>query len=112
MRNLTALACAAALLAFVGCEERTNMRELPDRGGHAYRTGGAERPLPAGAMVPYEDETLHVIAKGDNLKVLAQRFGVTEAWLIRRNRLQTNILEVGTNIIVPKQAPAAAAPTK
>lgn len=108
MRNLTAIAFAAALLVLAGCEERTNMRELPDRGGHAYRTHGAERAMAPGVLMPYEGETFHVVAKGDNLKTVGQRYGVTEAWLIRRNRLDTNVLEVGTNVIVPKQAPAAA----
>jgi hypothetical protein len=108
MRNLTALAFAAAvLLAVTGCEERTNMRALPDRGGHAYRTGGAERPLPAGAVIPNVDETFHVVKSGDNLKKLCATYGVTEAWMIRRNRLQSHVLEVGSNLIVPKQAPAA-----
>ena len=105
MRTLPALASVAVvLLAFAGCEERTNMRQLPDRGGHAYRTGGAERPLPAGAMVPYEDETFHVVAQGDSLKTVSRKYGVTEAWLIRRNRLQSHVLAVGSNVIVPKQA--------
>lgn len=108
MRNLTALAfAAAAVLAVTGCEERSNMRELPDRGGHAYRTGGAERPLPAGALIPNVDETFHVVKQGDNLKKVAASYGVTEAWLIRRNRLQSHVLEVGSNLIVPKQAAAA-----
>jgi hypothetical protein len=107
MRNLTALAFAAAILVLAGCEERTNMRELPDRGGHAYRSGGAERPLAAGALIPYETETFHVVAAGDNLKTVAQRYGVTVEWLIRRNRLSTNALEVGANVIVPRQIPAA-----
>jgi len=114
MRTLTALAFATvAALVISGCEERTNMRELPDRGGHAYRTGGAENPLPAGAAIPGANETFHVAQKGDNLKIIAQKYGVTEAWLIRRNRLQTHVLEVGQNVIVPKQTPApAAAPAK
>lgn len=106
MRHLPILAALAAVaLLITGCEERTNMRELPDRGGHAYRTGGAERPLPAGAAVPVEGETFHVVVQGDNLKKLAQKYGVTEGWLIRRNRLSTNVLTVGDNVIVPK-APA------
>ncbi len=84
------------------------MRELPDRGGHAYRTGGAERSLPPGTLIPFEDETFHVVVKGDNLKTIAQRYGVSEAWLIRRNRLQNNNLELDSNLIVPKQAPAKA----
>ncbi len=112
MRNLTALAFAAALLVLAGCEERTNMRELPDRGGHAYRTAGAERSMASGMLMPYEGETFHVVAKGDNLKTISVQYGVTESWLIRRNRMQTNALEIGVNVIVPKQAPAAAKPAK
>ncbi len=108
MRNLTALAfAAAAVLAVTGCEERSNMRQLPDRGGHAYKTAGAERPMPAGALIPNADETFHVVKQGDNLKKVSGAYGVTEAWLIRRNRLQTHVLEVGSNLIVPKQAAAA-----
>lgn len=105
MRNLTALAfAAAAVLAVTGCEERTNMRELPDRGGHAYKTAGADRPLAAGAIVPNADETFHVVKPGDNLKSVSTKYGVTEAWLIRRNRLSSNVLELDANLIVPKPA--------
>jgi hypothetical protein len=104
MRHLTALAVASvAALAISGCEERTNMRELPDRGGHAYRTGGAERPIDAGAKLPYADEKIHTVVAGDNLKTLARKFSVTEAWLIRRNRLDNHVLEVGQTVIVPKK---------
>jgi hypothetical protein len=112
MRNLTALAFAAAILVLSGCEERSNMRELPDRGGHAYRTGGAERTMVQGALIPYENETFHVVVAGDNLKTIAQRYGITEAWLIRRNRMNSSVLELGSNVIVPKQAPATAKPAK
>ncbi len=108
MRNLTALAfAAAAVLAVTGCEERSNMRALPNRGGHAYQTAGAERSQQAGVLVPNVDETFHVVKQGDNLKKISGTYGITEAWLIRRNRLQTHVLEVGSNLIVPKQAPAA-----
>ncbi len=104
MRHLTALAFASvAVLAITGCEERTNMRELPDRGGHAYRTGGAERPIDAGAKLPYADEMIYNIVAGDNLKTLAKKFSVTEAWLIRRNRLDSHVLEAGQTLIVPKK---------
>ena len=103
MRNLTALALVAVVvLSAAGCKERTNMRELPDRGGHAYRTAGAERPMASGAKLPYADEQVITIQQGDNLKLIAKRFGVTEAWLIRRNDLQSNVLEVGMLLIVPK----------
>ncbi len=103
MRNLTALALAAfVVLSAAGCKERTNMRELPDRGGHAYRTAGAERPMAAGAKLPYADEQVITVQQGDNLKLVAKRFGVTEAWLIRRNDLASNVLEAGMPLIVPK----------
>ncbi len=108
MRHLTAIAFAAAtLLAVTGCEERDNMRELPDRAGHAYRTAGAERPMAAGALIPSANETFHSVATGDNLKTVGLKYGVSEAWLIRRNRLKTHILVADQNLIVPKQAPAA-----
>jgi len=105
MRHLPALALAAltfAALASTGCKERSNMRELPDRGGHAYRTAGAERPLPSGAKFPYGDEQIINVQQGDNLKVLAKKHGVSEGWLIRRNDLQSNTLEAGSTLIVPK----------
>lgn len=103
MRHLPALAVASvAVLAITGCEERSNMRELPDRQGHAYRTAAAERPLAAGPRVPYEDEQVYTVLKGDNLKTVAKKFSVTEAWLIRRNELKSSGLVVGDNIIVPK----------
>jgi hypothetical protein len=106
MRYLTAIALAsAALLVAAGCRERTNMRDLPDRGGHAYRTPSAERPVYAGSKLPYADEQVYTVVAGDNLKKVAGKFGVTEAWLIRRNDLSNNVLEAGSTLIVPK-APA------
>jgi hypothetical protein len=105
MRHLPALALAAltvAALASTGCKERSNMRELPDRGGHAYRTAGAERPLLTGAKLPYGDEQVITVQPGDNLKLVARKYGVSEGWLIRRNDLATNNLEAGSSLIVPK----------
>jgi hypothetical protein len=104
MRHLTAPALAVLSLAALtvsGCQERANMRELPDRGGHAYRTGGAERPL-SFARTPYADEQFYTVKAGDNLKKLSQTYGVPEGWFIRRNDLQTHELKAGDNIIVPK----------
>jgi LysM repeat protein len=105
MRHLPALAAAAsvAVLFLAGCEERANMRELPDRQGHAYKTPAADRPLAAGPAVPYQDEQVYTLQKGDTLKSVARKFGVTEAWIIRRNDMDTHKLIEGANIIVPKQ---------
>lgn len=108
MRAFTVLAVIAALaLVHTGCEERSNMRELPDRRGHAYRTAGAENPLPLGTQVPTANETLHIVQAGDTLRSVGQKYGVSEAWLIRRNRLRSHILEPGSHLIVPRQAASA-----
>lgn len=84
------------------------MRELPDRRGHAYRTAGAEHPLPLGTQVPNINETLHVVQAGDTLRTVALKYGVSEGWLIRRNRLRSHVLEPGSHLIVPRQQASAA----
>lgn len=112
MRTLTALA-TASLVAFAasGCQERENMRQLPDRGGHAYRTAGAELVTEPGAKVPRAGEMLYYAVAGDNLKKVSERFTVTVDWIIRRNDLQSHILTPGQPLVVPKpEAGAAAAP--
>ena len=68
----------------------------------------AQAPPPADPRIPGPDEMLHAIQQGDTLKTVARRYGVSEAWLIRRNDLQTNVLAVGQNLIVPNRAAAPA----
>jgi len=67
---------------------------------------------PADAATPGPTEKVHVVQQGDTLKSVAQKSGVTEAWLIRRNELQTHVLAVGQKLIVrdPNAAPVAIPP--
>lgn len=54
--------------------------------------------------VPGPDERLHTVQAGDTLRSLARRYGTTEAWLIRRNRLESPNLAPGASLIVPTGA--------
>lgn len=111
MRYLPALAVATvALIAVTGCEERRNMRELPDRQGHAYQTDDTLRDQTGGIYLADNEQT-YVIVKGDTLKSLTKKFGQDEGWYIRRNDLQSNVLTPGQTVVVPKAA-APAAPAK
>lgn len=109
MRYMPALAIAAiALVAVTGCEERRNMRELPDRQGHAYQTESAQRDQAAGGFYLGADEQTYTVVKGDTLKSLVLKFGKDERWYIRRNDLQSNVLSPGQTLVAPKAAPVAA----
>ena len=102
MRNLTLLAIASVVcLAAAGCLDRANLRELPDRQGHAYRTGGAERPL-ASQAAPYADEQNYTVTKSDTLVLIAKKFNSSVEHLVERNDLQKNELTAGQVLIVPK----------
>lgn len=52
-------------------------------------------------------ERTHVVRKGENLTLIAQRYGVTIASLRTRNRLRTDVIRVGQKLIVPGAAEAA-----
>lgn len=107
MRHLTALAVVSvAVLAIVGCEERTNMRELPDRQGHAYLTASAERNQHATGLFVRDNEQVYNVQANDNLKKMVVKFGESESWYIRRNDLQSEVLKPGQALIVPKKAAA------
>lgn len=107
MRYTAAFAILAALL-IAGCEERTNMRVVPDRNGHAYQTKGTERVLPAGAAVPGVDEQVYTVKAGDTITSVSKKFKITDEWLIERNDLRDiREFKTGKNVIVPNpQAPA------
>ncbi|MEK7413657.1 MAG: LysM peptidoglycan-binding domain-containing protein [Planctomycetota bacterium] len=108
MRNPTLLALASvAFLVAAGCQDRANLRELPDRQGHAYRTEGAERPL-ANQTAPYQDEQTYTVTGSDTLILVSKKFNTTVDAIVRRNDLQTNILTPGQVLIVKKLG----APTK
>ncbi len=49
-------------------------------------------------------DKVHVVRKGDNLTLIAQRYGVTIAALRTRNKLRTDVIRVGQRLIVPGTA--------
>lgn len=107
MRHLPALAVAlVAILAVTGCEERTNMRELPNRGGHAYLTASAEKNQNATGFFVRDNEQIYNAVAGDNIKKLATKFGEDVEWYIKRNDLQSKEIKPGQALVVPKKAAA------
>lgn len=106
MRYLHTLATASVLLLAVGCQDRANLRDLPDRQGHAYRTGGAERPQSKVSQV-FDDETTYTVVAGETLVVVAKKFTTTVEALVQRNDLQDHKLSAGQVLIVKKPAAPA-----
>jgi len=104
MRHLALAVASVAVLAITGCEERTNMRELPDRQGHAYLTANAEKNQHATGFFVRDNEQVYNATADDNLKKLVLKFGESERWYIRRNELQSEDLKPGQALVVPKKA--------
>ncbi len=52
-------------------------------------------------------ERTHVVRKGENLTLIAQRYGVPVSTLRSRNRLRTDVIRVGQKLVVPGAAEAA-----
>ena len=107
LRTMAGLAGAAALvpmLAACGDEPATPTRETP------------LPPLPTVtttiAVTTTVAPVFYVVAPGDNLAGIAQRFGITVADLIAANAIaDPNRIEVGQQLVVPPPpAPPTSAP--
>lgn len=107
MRHLVLAAASVAVLAITGCEERNNMRELPDRGGHAYLTASAERNRNATGLFVRDNEQVYNVGPKDTLKKLVDQFGgdLHRDYIVR-NDLQSEKLTPGQVLVVPKKAAA------
>lgn len=122
MTMLRRLCALAPLLAFAGCSgdrpPSSSGSLVPDRGDHALvvdepaqpaqsATGprsGASAPVSA-APNPGPGETVVLFQDGDRLYRIADSYGVTLRWLIRRNDLQSPPRS-GTRLIVPQRGKA------
>ena len=96
-----------ALLATVGCT-RDDGAAVPDRGGHAYRvdgvsTTGSTQDMVSSAPDPEPGETTVVFESGDRLYRIADDYGVSLRWLIRRNDLVGHPPSPGDELIVPRR---------
>jgi LysM repeat protein len=100
MRYLLPVLAVAALVV-TGCEERQNMRAVPNRelhaAGEASKLGDAVNKPIAG-----RNEQYYTLQSGDTVYAIAKKFNVTTAWLIKRNDIRASEeLKPGNSLIVP-----------
>ncbi len=97
---------------------RTSWNAVPDRGGHAYNKdpqavvtrddgSAADRKTIMREDVPQGDiqgaERYYTFESGDRLYKVAQRYGISLYWLIKRNDL-SDLPHAGQKLIVPGPA--------
>lgn len=105
MRHVIAPLAVAALFLATGCEDRQNMRAVPDRDGHATGPDSRMGDL-ANAPVAGKNEQWYTMKQGDTLISVSKQFKVELDWLIQRNQI-TNEKKAqvgpGFNVIVPRK---------
>ena len=92
---------AVAVLFTTGCEERQNLRAVPNRELHA---AGPESKLGDQVNKPIarKGEQYYTLQSGETIYSVAKKFNVTTEWLIQRNDIRdTTELKPGANLIVP-----------
>lgn len=100
---LTATVASAVLVAFTGCDERTNMRVAPNRDGHAYYDP-AHKPQLGVGPVAAEGEVWYTVTPKDTLYTIAKTHDMTVEELIKRNEIKPDHkLHPGDQIIVKKK---------
>jgi len=100
MRYLLPVLAVAALVV-TGCEERQNMRAVPNRELHA---AGPESKAGDNVNKPVaiRGEQYYTIQSGETIYTIAKKFNVTTAWLIKRNDIRaSDELKPGNSLIVP-----------
>ena len=109
MRNSSSLASLAivalALFAATGCEERQNMRAVPDRAGHATGPDSKQGEL-ANRPVAGANEQWYTMQGNDTLGSVARKFGLGLSDLIKRNQIDEKEkakVGPGYNLIVPRK---------
>ena len=73
-------------------EVRSARDELLERMREIVNFGAVEEP----------DEINHLIKSGDTLSQLAQRYGTTVSAIMDRNRLRSDLIVAGKNLIIPQ----------
>lgn len=105
MRTYLAAAVAASLLLATGCEDRQNLRVVPDRQGHAAGTTN-QSVAPTNDLVAAKNETWYTMLKGETLYGVAKKFNIKVGDLIARNKIdeaKQNKVGEGYNLIVPRK---------
>lgn len=94
---------AVAALAITGCEERQNMRAVPNRELHASGEAAKLGDL-VNRPVAGRNEQYYTLQSGDTVYTVAKKFNVTTAWLIKRNDIRNDTdLKPGNSLIVPSK---------
>ncbi len=102
MRYLLPVLAVAALVV-TGCEERQNMRAVPNRELHAAGEAAKLGDL-VNRPVAGRNEQYYTMQSGDTIYSIAKKFNVTTAWLIKRNDVRTDAdIKPGSNLIVPSK---------
>ncbi len=105
MRHVIAPLAVVALFLATGCEDRQNMRAVPDRAGHATGPDSRMGDM-ANAPVAGKSEQWYTMQDKDTLTSVAKKFGVELEWLITRNQItpeKKKTVGAGYNLIVPRK---------
>jgi len=105
MRTTLAAVVAVSLLLATGCEDRQNLRVVPDRHGHAAGTTN-QSVAATNDLVAAQNETWYAMQKGETLYGVAKKFNIKVGDLISRNKIdesKQNKVGDGYNLIVPRK---------
>lgn len=102
MRYLLVCLAVFTVVSATGCQERQQMRTVPDREGRAGGDGSQNMGAMANAPVAGPNEHWYTMEAKDDLYTVAKKFNTTTEWLIKRNEIKSpSLLTVGKNLIVP-----------
>jgi LysM repeat protein len=105
MRTTLAAAVAVSLLFATGCEDRQNLRVVPDRHGHAAGTT-KQAVASTNDLVASANEQWYTMQKGETMYGVAKKFNIKVGDLIARNKIdeaKVNKIGEGYNLIVPRK---------
>jgi hypothetical protein len=106
MRHLIAtfVVASVVLVAFTGCEERSNMRVAPNRDGHAWFDPANKPNMGVGPVANPGEEIYHNWRAQDTLSGVAKTYNMSVEELIKRNQLKNGqVPKAGDQVIVKKK---------
>lgn len=102
MRYLLACLALSTVALSTGCQDRQNMRAVPNREGRSGGDGSQNMRDQANAPVANANERYYTMEAGDTSYSVAKKFNTTKEWLIKRNEIvDTTQFKAGKTLIVP-----------
>ena len=102
MRYLLACLALSTVALSTGCQDRQNMRAVPNREGRSGGDGSQKLGDQVNAPVAGPTERYYTMEAGDTSYSVAKKFNTTKEWLIKRNEVtDTTQFKTGKTLIVP-----------